>query len=76
MRTPKKLTALILTGALTASSIAAVPASAKTFTDVPSTHWAYTVIDEVSNKTIMIGTDSGIFSPNKVLTRAEYAACL
>lgn len=76
MRTPKKLTALILMGALTASSIAAVPASAKTFSDVPSNHWAYKVIDEVSNEGIMIGTGTGIFSPNTQLTRAEYTAIL
>lgn len=63
-------------GALTASSIAAVPASAKTFSDVPSNHWAYKVIDEVSNEGIMIGTGTGIFSPNTQLTRAEYTAIL
>lgn len=76
MRTPKKLTALILMGALTASSVAAVPAGAKTFSDVPSNHWAYAVIDEVSNASIMIGTGTAIFSPNSILTRAEYAAVL
>lgn len=76
MKTPKKLTALVLMGALTVSSVAAVPASAKTFNDVPSNHWAYTVIDEVSNKTIMIGTGTNAFSPNNTLTIAEYAAIL
>lgn len=76
MRASKKLTALVLMGALTVSSVAAVPASAKTFNDVPSNHWAYTVIDEVSNKTIMIGTGTNAFSPNNTLTIAEYAAIL
>ncbi len=76
MKTPKKLTALVLMGALTVSSIAAVPASAKTFNDVPSNHWAYAVIDEVSNKGVMVGTGTAVFSPNTQLTRAEYAAIL
>lgn len=76
MRTPRKLTALILMGALAVSSVAVVPAQAKTFNDVPSNHWAYKVVDEVSNKGIMIGTGSGIFSPNTQLTRAEYCAVL
>lgn len=76
MRTPRKLTALVLMGALTASSVAAVPASAKTFSDVPSTHWAYTVIDEISNETIMVGVGDGLFSPETKLTRAEYTAIL
>lgn len=76
MRTPRKFTALVLMGALTASSVAAVPASAKTFSDVPSTHWAYTVIDEISNETIMVGVGDGLFSPETKLTRAEYTAIL
>lgn len=76
MRTPRKLTALVLMGALTASSVAAIPASAKTFSDVPSNHWAYTVIDEISNETIMVGVGNGLFSPESKLTRAEYSAIL
>lgn len=76
MRTPRKLTALILMGALAVSSVAVVPAQAKTFNDVPSNHWAYKVVDEVSNKGIMIGTGTGVFSPNTQLTRAEYATVL
>ncbi|MEE0548021.1 MAG: S-layer homology domain-containing protein [Peptococcaceae bacterium] len=76
MRTPRKLTALILMGALAVSSVAVVPAQAKTFNDVSSNHWAYKVVDEVSNRGIMIGTGSGIFSPNTQLTRAEYCAVL
>lgn len=76
MKTPKKLMALVLMGALTVSSVAAVPATAKTFNDVPSNHWAYIVINEMSNAGIMIGTGTGIFSPNSILTRAEYTAIL
>lgn len=76
MRASKKLTALVLMGALTVSSVAAVPASAKTFLDVPSNHWAYTVVNEVSDAGIMIGTSTGVFSPNSILTRAEYTAVL
>ena len=76
MRASKKLTALVLMGALTVSSVVAVPASAKTFHDVPSNHWAYTVVNEVSDAGIMIGTGTGVFSPNSILTRAEYAAIL
>lgn len=76
MRTPRKLTALILMGALAVSSVAVVPAQAKTFNDVPSNHWAYKVVDEVSNRGIMIGTGTGVFSPNTQLTRAEYATVL
>lgn len=76
MKTPKKLTAFVLMTALSASTVAAVPASAKTFSDVPSNHWAYTVIDEISNEGIMVGTGTNVFSPGTNLTRAEYTAIL
>ncbi len=76
MRASKKITALVLMGALTVSSVAAVPASAKTFHDVPSNHWAYAVVNEVSDAGIMIGTGTGVFSSNSILTRAEYTAIL
>lgn len=76
MKTPQKLTALVLAGVLASSSITAVPASAKTFTDVPSNHWAYQVVDKISNKGIMVGVGSDLFSPNSTLTRAEYTAIL
>ena len=76
MKTPQKLTALVLAGVLASSSIAAVPASAKTFTDVPVNHWAYQVVDKISNKGIMVGVGNDLFSPNSTLTRAEYTAIL
>lgn len=76
MRTPRKLTALVLMGALAVTSIAAVPASAKTFNDVSEKHWAYKVIDEISDKEIMVGVGDNNFSPESKLTRAEYTAIL
>lgn len=76
MKTPQKLTALVLAGVLASSSIAAVPASAKTFTDVPSNHWAYQVVDKISNEGIMVGVGNDLFAPNSTLTRAEYTAIL
>ena len=78
MHTPKKLTALVLAGALMATSAVAVPqeAQAKTFSDVASNHWAYAIIDQVSNDGLMQGMGNGIFSPNSKLTRAEYTTVL
>lgn len=76
MKTPRKLTALVLMGAMTASSVAAVPASAKTFSDVSAGHWAREVVDIVSNRGIMVGMAADAFSPNTQLTRAQYTAIL
>lgn len=53
-----------------------MPAFAKNFNDVPTNHWAYKVIDEISDKTIMVGMAAGVFSPDTKLTRAQYTAIL
>ncbi|MDO4281314.1 MAG: S-layer homology domain-containing protein [Peptococcaceae bacterium] len=76
MTTPRKLAALVLAGALAASSIVPTAADAKTYSDVPSNHWAYKVIDQISNQKIMVGFSDTIFSPSTKLTRAEYTAIL
>lgn len=78
MLNSKKLTSAVLIVALSTTSLVMAPnmAEAKNFNDVSKTHWAYNVIDEVSNKGAMNGTAQNTFSPNKVLTRAEYTAIL
>lgn len=76
MKTPRKLTALVLMGALAATSVSAIPASAQTFSDVPAGHWAYKVISEISDQKVMVGWGNGIFAPESKLTRAEYTGIL
>lgn len=78
MLNSKKLTSAVLIAALSASSLVVAPnvAEAKTFNDVPKNYWAYNVIDEISNAKVMNGTAQNVFSPKKVLTRAEYTAIL
>lgn len=51
-------------------------ASAQTFSDVPSNHWAYTAIDYVSTNGYMIGTGGNNFSPNMVVTKAQIVTTL
>ena len=72
----KKLTALVLAGTIMTTAWPSSPALAQTFSDVPSNHWAYKVIDEVSNDGIMAGLGNNIFAPDKTLSRAEFAALL
>lgn len=76
MRTTKKLTALVLAGALLGSSVWAAPVSAKAFSDVPAGHWAREVVDIVSERGIMVGMAADAFSPSTQLTRAQYTAIL
>lgn len=75
MKSIKKLASAMIILTLSATAIA-FPAEAKTFSDVPQSHWAYSVIDEASDDGIMNGKAAGVFAPNATLTRAEYATML
>lgn len=48
----------------------------KPFTDLPSGHWAYGVIQELALKQIMSGTSATKFDPARAITRAEFTALL
>ena len=75
MKSIKKLASAIIILTLSATAVA-FPAEAKTFSDVPQSHWAYSVIDEASDDGIMNGKAAGVFALNATLTRAEYATML
>lgn len=75
MKSIKKLASAMIVLTLSSTAVAN-PAEAKTFSDVPQSHWAYSVIDEASDDGIMNGKAAGVFAPNATLTRAEYATML
>lgn len=75
MKSIQKLASAMIILTLSATAVAN-PAEAKTFSDVPQSHWAYSVIDEASDDGIMNGKAAGVFAPNATLTRAEYATML
>ena len=47
-----------------------------TFPDVPTSHWAYQEIKEVTSKGLLQGFPDGEFKPNQPVTRAELAVIL
>lgn len=49
--------------------------STKTFGDLNS-HWARHAIEVMAARNIATGTDEGLFAPNQILTRAEFAGML
>ena len=49
-------------------------AKAETFSDIPEDFWAYKEISSVTDKKYLSGYTDGTFQPNKLVTRAEYAA--
>jgi len=50
--------------------------NAKTFTDVPDSHWAKSYIYDLLSKRIITGKSDTIFAPNDTITRAEFATIL
>jgi hypothetical protein len=48
----------------------------KTYQDVPATHWAFSIIQELSFKGIAEGMTDKTFAPDNNVTRAEFAALL
>ncbi len=49
---------------------------AASFTDVPSEHWAYGVISELSDKGIISGMGNGTYEPDGTLTKAQFVKLL
>lgn len=47
-----------------------------TFTDVPTSHWAYEAITGMAGKGIILGFPDGTFKPEKEVSRAEFAAIM
>lgn len=46
------------------------------FSDVPTTHWAYTSVMELQKRGIVNGMQEGIFAPNAQVTRAQFMKML
>ena len=53
-----------------------VPVQNQGFVDVPSTHWAYNVINTLSQKKIVGGYPGGLFKPENNISRAEFIKIL
>jgi uncharacterized protein YkwD len=68
----------ILSILLAMTFVAGLPivGSAKTFTDLPSTHWAYTDIMAMEKAGIIDGFPDGRFRPEQAVTRAEFTKLL
>lgn len=48
----------------------------KSFSDIPSTHWAFRTLQILAAKHIVNGVTSDEFKPNKTTTRAEFTSLL
>lgn len=74
MRTIKRTLALFLS---LACLIAAAPmALAAEYSDVPSGHWAYEVIEKWADSGVLEGVGGGLFEPDRAMTLSEVGALL
>ena len=73
----KKIIAVTLSAVTACSSFAAFAADhgdgAENFSDVPSTHWAFDYIGEMTRREVISGYPDGRFMPENQVTRAEFA---
>lgn len=69
----KRLLACVLALALCLSA-GILPASALTYPDVPSSHWAYSYIQDMTQAGMFKGYEDGTFRPSGALTTAEALA--
>ena len=72
----KRVFSLVLVFMLCITFIPMNTASAKTFKDVPKTHWAYSYIDEMSNKGYIHGITKDKFGYGTFVTVKQYQAIL
>jgi hypothetical protein len=57
-------------------TVAARPAAADSFSDVPSSYWAYNAINGLSGQGYITGYPYGNFAPDALITRAEFVSIM
>ena len=82
----KRMISLILSLTLLLSlsvpTFAAAPTTQPHFTDVPTSHWAYTQIERAYSDGVIAGTAgnaanyTGVFSPSGTLTEAQFVTIM
>lgn len=72
----KRIVSLILAVMLCAGLAAPAMAAGTSFTDVPSSHWAYAEIQSAVSDGITTGYSDGTFKPTASVTYAHFAAFL
>lgn len=78
MKTNKQRISLLLAAVMLISIFAGIFAttSKPTFTDVPTNHWAYDAIEDMSGRGVVSGYGNGKFGPNDNVTPAQFSIML
>lgn len=70
---PLLLTLMLCIGLFTPASAADSPAPKAVFTDVPTSHWAYTDIASMAAQKVVNGIGNGMFAPEAPVKCAEFS---
>ena len=74
MHTVKRVCTLVLTGLLALPMAAPAGAEAASFSDLPSSHWAYIAMTEAAGYGILQGTGANTMSPVDTVVEAQVCA--
>lgn len=74
MHTVKRVCTLVLMGLLALPMAAPAGAAAASFSDLPSSHWAYIAMTEAAGYGILQGTGANTMSPSAPLTWPQFLA--
>ena len=69
----KTLAALALSAALMAGSVLTANAATTSFSDVPTTHWAYSYVTRAAQAGLVSGVGDGRYGVESNLSTAEFA---
>ncbi len=67
----KFIVAMLLASAIT--SVNAASNKSRLYSDVPTNHWAYKAVEDLTQKGLVVGLPNGTFKGNKPLTRYSFA---
>ena len=68
----KKLLLVVSVGLLVGMILAVSVVLAKDFTDLDSSHWAYSYVSDLTEKGVISGYEDNTYRPNGTITRAEF----
>lgn len=72
MQTKKRILSLALAAAVSLSMFVPASAASPTFTDVPTTHWAYAYVEKAASAGYVSGIGDNKYSPSGTVTYAEF----
>ena len=69
----KRILSIVICLVMLVQMVQVVNAGNQSFTDLPSSHWAYSAVQDMVSKGVLTGFEDGTFRPNDAVTREQFA---